>query len=390
MSLTQRETADKIYFDITITNLATISKPPPELYFIETRNNPFILCPESYYMSIVRFSLDTPTLPVIQPEIQPNQTNVNLTTYSITLSWTNPVALFQTFDYQQYLIYAPQNLAVTIPSAPAFTTNKLQNNATGYYDIINYQYFIYLVNQTFLAAYNGLSAVVTASGLVLPTTYAPVMDWNVSDNTAVITADNAGYNDLAANYIKIYFNPSMYQLFSSFPVIIEGFDAGIGKNVRIVTNSLGGSNLVQYPPTAPLYTGVQIYQEFSTVSLWTPITSIVFTSNTVPVVTTQLSAPLLFFNGATFVGGGNNSNVAQVITDFIADEARYKPTLIYEPSAQYRLIELVGNTPLTTFDVSVYYKNRVGELIPFRLSSGSSATIKVLFSRKGTAGNTKP
>jgi hypothetical protein len=108
------------------------------------------------------------------------------------------------------------------------------------------------------------------------------------------------------------------------------------------------------------------------------------------VVTTQLSAPLLFFNGATFVGGGNNSNVAQVITDFIADEARYKPTLIYEPSAQYRLIELVGNTPLTTFDVSVYYKNRVGELIPFRLSSGSSATIKVLFSRKGTAGNTKP
>lgn len=390
MSLTQRETGDKIYYDIVVTNLATIDKPPPILYFNETRNTPFVLDPESYYLSIVRFSIDTPTLPVIQPEIQPNQTNVNLTTYSITLSWKNPIAPFQTFDSQQYIIYSPQNLEATIPSAPAFTNTKLQNNVTGYYDIINYQYFIYLVNQTFTTAFNALNLAVTAAGLVLPSNYAPVMDWNTSDNTAVITADQAGYDDTSANYIKIYFNPSFYQLFSSFPVVIEGFGIGLGKNVRLVTNSFGGANIVQYPPVAPVYTGLQVYQEFSTISLWTPVTSIVFTSNTLPVVTNQLSAPLLFFDGSQFVGGGNNSNVSQVITDFIANDAIYKPSLIYEPSAQYRLVDLVGNRPLYTFDLNVYYKNRVGELIPFRLSSGSTATIKILFSRKGTEGNSKP
>ena len=153
MSLTQRETGDKVYYDVVVTNLATIDKPPPALYFNETRNTPFVLDPESYYLSIVRFSIDTPTLPVIQPEIQPNQTNVNLTTYSITLSWTNPVAPFQTFNAQEYLIYQPQNLEAIVPAAPAFTTSKLQNNVTGYYDIINYQYFIYLVNQTFQTAF---------------------------------------------------------------------------------------------------------------------------------------------------------------------------------------------------------------------------------------------
>lgn len=389
MSLTQRETGDKIYYDVVVTNFETISKVPPPLYFIETRNIPFVLDPESYYLSIVRFSLDTPTLPVLQPEIQPNQANVNLTTYSITLSWTNPLAPFQTFDQQEYIIFQPQDLAAQVPSPPSLNPTLLQNNQTGYYDVYSYQYFIYLVNQTFQTAYTNLNAQVVAAGLVLPTTYAPVMDWNVSDNTAVITADQAGYDDLAANHIKIYFNPSLYQLFSSFPIIIEGYSQGLGKNARIVTSSLGGSNLVQYPPVAPVYTGIQVYQEFSTISLWTPITSVVFTSNSLPVVTNQLSAPLLFFDGVKYVGGGN-SNVAQVITDFIAAEAQYKPTLIYEPSAQYRLVNLTGNRPLYTFDLNVYWKNRVGELIPFRLSSGSTATIKILFSRKGTDGNTKP
>jgi len=389
MSLTQRETGDKIYYDIVVTNFATITKPPPPLYFNETRNTPFVLDPESYYLSIVRFTLDTPTLPVIQPEIQPNQANKDLTTYSITLSWTNPVAPFQTFDAHEYIIYSPQNLEAVVPSAPSFTTSKLQNNQTGYYDIYNYQYFIYLVNQTFNTAFTNLNAQVVGAGLVLPTIHAPVMDWNVSDSTAVITADQAGYNDTTANYIKIYFNPSFYQLFSSFPIIIEGFGLGLGKNVRLVTASLGGSNVVNYPPVNPTYVGLQVYQEFSTVALWTPITSIVFTSNTLPVVTTQLSAPLIFFDGSTFVGGGN-SNVAQVITDFVADEAKYKPQLVYEPSAQYRLVNLTGNRPLYTFDLNVFYKNRVGELIPFRLSSGSSATIKILFSRRGTDGTTKP
>lgn len=390
MSLTQRETGSKIYYDLVVTNLATISKPPPPLYFNETRNTPFVLDPESYYLSIVRFSLDTPTLPIIQPEIQPNQGNVNLTTYSVTLSWTNPIAPFQTFNQQEFLIYQPQNLAIEVPAPPSLTSTKLQNNQTGYYDVYNYQYFIYLVNQTFLTAFNNLNAQVIGAGLVLPTSYSPVMDWNVSDNTAVLTADQAGYDDTTANYIRIYFNPSMYQLFSSFPIIIEGFDLGLGKNVRIVTNSLGGSNLVQYPPVAPVYTGIQVYQEYSTISLWTPITSIVFTSNTLPVVTNQLSAPLIYYDGTTFVGGGNNANVAQVVTDFIADDAKYKPTLIYEPTAQYRLVDLVGNRPLYTFDLNIFWKNRVGELIPFRLSSGSTATIKILFSRKGTMGTTKP
>lgn len=387
MSLTQRETPDKVYYDITISNIASQYTIPPPLYFNETRNNPFIVDPESYYLSIVRFTLDTNTLPVITPEIQPNQSDVNLTVYSITLEWTNPVAPFQTFTQQTFIDYIPQNKQATIPSPPSQTTSGLQNNNTSYYDIYNYQYWILLVNNTFQQCYTDLATQVNNAGLALPSAYAPVMNWDTQTSCGILNADQAGYDDTAADYIKIYFNPSLFNLFSSFPFVIDSIDSTSGKNARIIMSGFGGANIVLYPPTAPIYTALQIVQEFSTISLWTPITSIVFTSNTLPIVANQVSAPLLFFNGQKLSTSGNNSNIAQIITDFVANDGIYKPSITYIPTAQYRLVSLVGNTPLYNVDVEVFYKNRVGEFIPFRLGVGGTATIKILFTRRGTEGD---
>ena len=49
----------------------------------------------------------------------------------------------------------------------------------------------------------------------------------------------------------------------------------------------------------------------------------------------------------------------------------------------------MGNRPLNMFDLQVYWKDRLGQLNPFYLSSGSTATIKILFSKKDSFGNTK-
>jgi hypothetical protein len=302
MSLTKRDTPNKVYYDITISNLDTVDSVPPVLYFNETRNSPFILDPESYNLSIVRFTLDTNTLPIIQPEIQPSpNSNVNLTSYSITLEWTNPVAPFQTFTEQTFLTYIPQNKQAIIPAPPSQTLSGLQNNDTGYYDIYNYQYWILLVNNTFQTCFTALNAQVVGAGLVLPSAFAPTMSWDTQTNLAILNADQAGYNDTTANYIGVYFNPALWNYFSSFPFIIESNDVvPNGKNTRIIMSGFGGANVVPFPPVAPTYTALQIVQEYSTVSLWTPVTSIVFTSNTLPIVANQVSAPLLFFNGKRF------------------------------------------------------------------------------------------
>jgi hypothetical protein len=43
---------------------------------------------------------------------------------------------------------------------------------------------------------------------------------------------------------------------------------------------------------------------------------------------------------------------------------------------------MTGNTPLTNIDLNVYWRDKLGQLIPFTLASGASASVKFLFERK--------
>ena len=386
----QGHSPEQLYYDVVITNLEQGDQDPPILYFNETRNTPFVYDPESYYMSIIRFTLDTPTLPVIIPEIVPNQSNVNLTIYTICLSYLDiPSGI--TYFGNSPLIFEPQNESAVIPNPPDQTINGLQNNATFYYYIYNYQFFIYLVNNTFTTAFNNLVASASAGGVVLPSIYAPIMTYDTTNFIAVINCDVLGYSTTLASPINIFFNNALSTLFTSFPVIYQSQQVvalGNGQNVLIETDTFGGSNIL---PTTFSTTGngfpfdaIQVFQEYSSVALWTPILSVVFCSNTLPIVPNQVSAPLIFIDGQTFQNGGNNSDIAQIISDFVSDSGIYKPNIVYSPTAQYRIIELTGNRPIYTLDISVYWKDRFGQLNSFRLGSGCSASIKFLFTKKGT------
>jgi len=389
MSFTSVHTPDKLYYDVTITNLETTTAIPPIAYFNETRNVPFVYDPESYLMSIIRFTLDTPTLPVIIPEIVPFSSNVNLTIYDITLSYTTTLGHYYTFT--QPIIFAPQDLQAEVPSPPSMTSNGLQNNSTGYYYIFNYQYFISLINTAFTACYNGLDTLVIAGGDALPSAYEPTMVFDSVGYTAQIYCDTAGYNTGSASpYIKIFFNPALFQLFSSFPFLIETLATpNAPQAVQLITDSFGGALLQSFPSLNTEYTAIVISQEYSTISLWTPVTSICFCSNTLPIVPNQISNPLLFVNGKVINNGGNNANISQIITDFVSDTGLYKPNIVYNPSAQYRYIELLGNRPIYNLDVTIYWKDRTGTLTPFRLSSGSTATLKFFFTKKSSVENYK-
>lgn len=386
MSFTNYTSPEKLYYDIQVSNLENNNLPPPILNFIETRNNPFIYEADQYYMSIVRFTLDTPNLPVFIPTIQPNQSDINLTVYSVSLQWTNPVAPFQTFTQQTYIEYIPQNLNSTLPPPTNITENKLQYNLGGYYNIYNYQYFIYLINNALTKCYNDLNTQVTGAGLVLPSSHAPVMSFDTTTSTAIMNCDVLGYSTSATNQIKIFFNTSLAQLFSSFPVLIVAISSPLGLNAQLITDSYQDTNVIQYPPYAPTFNAIQVFQEFSTVALWTPITSIVFTSNTLPIVSNQVSTPIIYNNNFQIGNNGNNALINQLITDFVSNDGVYKPNLVYEPY-RYRYIQLLSNRPLTTFDLQVYWKDKQGALIPFYLGAGCSATIKVLFTKKSSPVN---
>ena len=82
-----------IYYDMNvINNDGSFPSAPVRFSYKETRSNAYLLSPQDYFMSIVRFNLQTPTLPVFIPQINLN-TNTNFGgTYPLIQMGTQVVA----------------------------------------------------------------------------------------------------------------------------------------------------------------------------------------------------------------------------------------------------------------------------------------------------------
>jgi hypothetical protein len=373
---------DQIYFDLQVTNAQSTTTPPPEFKINETRDTPFVLVPEEYYLSIVRFSLQTGTLPLFIPIIQPAQPDINLTAYSITMEYENAGAGIPLTTQQTFITWIPQDIQSTLPLAPSLTPNGLQNNGTGYYNCYNYQWFLYQVLQGLVSCFVALDATLANYLTVTLLAEHPIITWDTTSNTATLYCD-ANYTTSPADHIKLYFNAPLYQLFSSFVAENQGYTGvTLGRNQKIIVGDFTGANtqVLPYSPNPTLERSA-LYQEYSTISAWSAITSLVFVSNTLPITPSQVSTPLLFGNGQLSSNGQSNSNTLNIITDLIGDDLQYKPYLVYTPNGTNRYISMNGNTPLKNIDIAVYYKLKTGELIPYRLGSGATATLKIMFAR---------
>jgi hypothetical protein len=390
---------DQIYFDITVSNFKSTTTKPPQFYFNESRTLPFVRCPEDYYLSILRFTVETGSLPVFIPSIEPNQGDRNKTIYSFTLEYTDPATGATYTSGQQFINYIPQRStnSAKLPRPPNQTANGLQNNNTGYYYIYNYQWLISLMNITLETAFTALKAnIVSPTPPIPPGTpiafdeFAPFFNWDTTSNSAVLYADFSvfGTNGSAgANPYKIYMNAPLFALFPTFPVKYLGYEGvADGKNYLFEPRNNGSSDLdtiTPEPPTTPLnYRAVKVYQECSTIANLSPITALVFTSNTLPIQSNQVSTPLVFNNSQEVVLGGNNSDFANIITDLVSDTGAYKPNLVYNPTSEYRLITLYGNRPLFNIDLNIFWRNKFGQLIPYEINSGEAVTLKVAFLKK--------
>jgi hypothetical protein len=373
-----------IYYDIVSTNFQSTTTEEPFLRFNETRTNPIIANAGDYYLSIVRFSLDTYNLPNFVCEIQPNQGNKDLSIYSVTLEYDNGAGVI-TPSNQVFVNWLPQNRNAPNPVPPNQTSTGFQE-FTSYYYCFQFQYFLALINSAFQTALASLVANTGGGASPIVNAVSPILTWDVTSNKAILQAETQFYENTNLAKIRIYCNPPLFSLFNSFLSVYYGTTGvTLGRNYQFVIEDFTGVNTILLPTNAPPATQkvfTQIFQEFSTIDTWTPVSSIVFTSNTMPIISNQLSAPLLFNNGQTSSGLGNNANFAQIITDMITNQQVFKPNILYSPSAEYRRIDMTGNLPLSNIDINVYWRNKIGQLIPFSLASGSSATIKFLFERK--------
>lgn len=366
-----------VYYTLDlINNDTTGTKPLPVLSFNEIRNSPYLGSPENYFMSVIRFSVQTPTLPVFIPQVQLGQANPDLLNYSFTMSF---VVGANTIEIQTFVPYINYNFDQPTPDPPL----TFQDLTSQYYYVYSYQIWVEMLNNALQQCFTALNTAVVAAGGALPTANPPFLEFDPVALTYNLNADELGYARTLANPIKIFCNSPLQTLISSFqfnrfgngPTIING------KNFQFVIYNNNDTNILILP------TGnyCQMYQEGSTVALMNPIQSIVFSTSLVPVIQENVSVPKVWGSDTTLFNTGNNSNIASILTDFqvpFTPDNRYQPDITYAPTGEYRLIDLYGTSPLSSLDLQVSWKDQFGNTHPLYLGSGCSANLKIMFRRK--------
>lgn len=414
---------DNIYYDLDVANTFNPGIVPSSypavnrLTFTEVRSSPILDNPADYYLSIVRFSLDTAgAMPIMIPQIDLNQTlatpgQPNATVYYITFKYddgVNPVVY-----KKERVIFVSQTFTNTgtngTPQLPVLPLN-LNKATSNYYWLQSFQFFINMVNKAIFDAYSGLYALISVPpyAATLPADITnpnlgiyPYMLWNNDTNKATMvfpqiipfsyTQDDF---NLGTSKLSLYMNNELFVLFSSFESILN--QTFIDPAISGVEGDQANYLIQNYDKyNANFRKGVAVgafgfpfdclvmEQPYSTGAVMSPIQSLVFTTSLVPVLPSLVGLPRVVENTQT--GGGQNDNLSNEITDLVVNVVRgdeWFPNVLYLPTAEYRLIDLQGNTPLYGFQISVLWKDIYGIYHDFFLQNGCNCSLKVLFRKK--------
>jgi hypothetical protein len=354
-----RENAPKYqYLDIEICNS---SGSDQFINYVESRTSPYVDRANDYWLSIVRFIIPTFHLPLFIPIIKDPSNDVNETVYSFSMS-------YKTYKTQKFMDFVTPNQDITTPAS-----GGEQNMRNDYYFVYSYNYVVTLLNACLSECYDNLKTLVEDGSDTLPgSDHIPFLLFDPSSKSMVLYANKDGFASTLADPIYIYCNDAMYNLLAGFEYI-RNKSLGTGMDYKFnIQQSL--SNLAYFDD----YTAVVMSEEFSSVSNWSPISSIVFVSNTLPINKTMVGKPNQF--GSQSFSGSISSVTQSIITDIsIGDFMDSK--LIYSPYF-LRMIDLVGSDNITQIDLRVFFKDRYGNLYNYVLPNNSSFYIKLAFIRK--------
>jgi len=258
------EQPNYVYYNCDIINNRTddlnqllTAAPDPQIQFNETRDTALVKDCSEYEFSIIRFTMNGPNmdLPLFIPNIQTGQPNINLTTYTVALT-------FQTvFQYGEVsitpaniappptpIIWEPENLNPILAPLPRPPT-EIQDITTRYYWVTTYQHWVNLVNKALAVAHRSAYdnfMLYYNSEQFLPVQYQtyenftatiaiPQMIYNENTQKFDIFGDSDAFGkrlnpyvivptvgaayELVSPTMRLFFGTNMYGIFSNFPNI---------------------------------------------------------------------------------------------------------------------------------------------------------------------------
>lgn len=310
-----------------------------------------------------------------------------------------------------------------------------QDISSRYYWVSTFQHWVDLVNVAFdnanQAVYNGLLAGWVAHGgsnnasnfpypaysnFVALGFAPPIMNYNAQTGLFNISYPDVYVGTSPKITIGLWMNINSYGLFANFPSKYYNKPAGDGSLGATLSGAIGpflpgyayrmtvealdlGSNVFPIanikpvPPPTDAINYYRMYQEYiSTSTLWSPVDSIVFVSNLLPIQNEQTAPPNVFGSGNV---GNSTATVPSafqpIITDVAnslsADPTGWRKMLYYAPTAEYRMADFQNSrADIKNIDVQVFWKNRLNnELYPLTMYNLSSVSIKIMFRKKSSA-----
>ena len=332
-----KDSSSHVYANVQLTTTGAYPGTLTPATFYEMRTTPVITDPSKYNLSVVRFEMDTSTIPLMY--VKPGA--ANSLPYSIGVK--TPDGIYYNTD----LIWITQD----------------QNAAPGtdaYNALYSIQHFADIFNtaMTYLINLTG----VTGFGLGYePNTQRFVMQGSAETLTSTW-----------------YFNEALWQLIPNLNSSLSTWVTGGGTpSTRDVWYQLNFD------------AGASLSQEFPNLQGFNSLVNITLTTRGIPIQSEAVSIP----SGTGSYTTGSGDGTALILTDFmpttsVGFESTRQRFVYYVPSSEYRLIELLSNSPLKVIDLQIYWTDLNGTLRPLMLRPDTFCSVKLLFRRKDFASYT--
>jgi len=371
----------------------------PNLEFKEDRKDPIIQNTEEYEMAVESAMFDLKSLPIFIPTIKYNTNPTDLqkteTIYEVTLEFNGMAATVPVY-------FTPQDETISLPSF----VDGMPNYKSGYYNLYNYEFFFTSENEAIRTAMTNLIETVTNyNGGNLPTTFSNLSNssglyeilyfiFDKESSLILLNSPKTTFSDSNSNHINILLNKTLYRLFNSLPFKLKNTTFNIldGTTQTTTTKTLFKLNLSNFKQAneVEIYahlsndtsattksTHLLIYQDYETLSSWSPVESIVLISPNFPVPSHQMSASLEYLEG--IINQLGNERTEQEILEVASHTP--VPYVSYEPK-QYRWMHLKQSDSDNMRHIlfKVFYRFKLnGDLIPVKSNIGGSFSVKLMF-----------
>ena len=265
------------------------------------------------------------------------------------------------------IIWESQTTDAPIPAPPATSQDM---NAPAY-QMYDYTWFVRLLNKTLKTAWTQVLA--TADGAFFPTFGAPSVKYNAPRQSFVLTWDYDAATTPIGTLEKIAVSITLNEQLAN----LMAWPATYLSN--------GDATLIWDSATGSIGEPAQLTSDYpATANAWSPISSLVFMSSTLP-VRAEITTPITQF-------GANNvvlatADTAQILSDVVpafSDAADWDANIILYTPTVLRWVDLNDMTgALTNLNFAVAWRNAItGDITPVKLNPTSSFSVKLLLQRK--------